>query len=142
LIVARNIPSAAEAAAKWQSGFAGAGAAWQAGIEAVNVAPGQLAVAAQPRYLAGVQNNVGKWAARTGNVTLAQWKAASVAKGPSRLAQGASVGMAKYQARIQAVLDAEKSIIAGLPPRGDAIQNIERSRQFQLAMHQAFQSGG
>lgn len=140
--MARPIPSAADAAARWQSGFAGAGANWQAGIEAVSVAPGQLAVAAQPRYLAGVQNNVGKWASRTGGVSLAQWKAAAVAKGPSRLAQGAQVGAAKYQQRIAAVLDAEKSIIAGLPPRGDAIQNIERSRQFQLAMHQAFASGG
>lgn len=138
----RPIPSAADATAKWSAGFAGAGAAWQAGIEAVQVAPGQMAVAAQPRYLAGVQNNVQKWASRTGAVTNAQWKAACVAKGPSRLAQGAQVGAAKYQARIQAVLDAEKSIIAGLPPRGDAIQNIERSRQFQLAMHQTFAAGG
>lgn len=140
--MARPIPTAAEAAQRWQSGFAGAGAAWQAGIEAVTVAPGQLAVAAQARYLAGVQNRVGVWAQRTGSVGLAQWKAAAVAKGPSRLAQGAQVGASKYQQRIQAVLDAEKSIIAGLPPRGDAIQNIERSRQFQLAMHQTFAAGG
>lgn len=140
--MARNIPTAAEAAAKWQTGFAGAGAAWQAGIESVTVAPGQLAVAAQPRYLAGVQQNVGKWAARTGGVSLASWKQSSITKGPSRLASGAQAGMAKYQARIAAVLEAEKSIIAGLPPRGTVEQNIQRSSMFQLAMHQAFQSGG
>lgn len=139
--MARNIPSAADAAKKWQSGFAGAGAAWQAGIEAVSVAPGQLAVAATPRYLAGVQQNVDKWAARTGSVSLPAWKAAAIAKGPSRLAQGASVGMAKYQARIAAVLEAEKSIIASLPPRGTVEQNVQRSSQFQLEMHRAFASG-
>jgi hypothetical protein len=138
----RPIPSAADATAKWQSGFAGAGAAWQAGIEAQTVAPGQLAVAAQSRYLAGVQNNVGKWSSRTGAVSLAAWKAASIAKGPSRLAQGAQVGASKYQAAIGRVLEAEKSIIAGLPPRGDAIQNIQRSSAFQMAMHQAFAQGG
>lgn len=139
--MAKNIPSAAEAAAKWQAGFAAAGTAWTDGINNVQVAPGQLAVAAQPRYLAGVQQNVNKWAARTGAVTLAQWKAAATAKGPSRLASGATAGMPKYQARIAAVLEAEKSIIASLPPRGTVEQNIQRSSQFQMALHQAFANG-
>lgn len=139
--MARNIPSAAEAASKWQSGFSAAGAAWQAGIDSVQTAPGQLAVAALPRYLSGVQQNANKWASKTGAVTLAQWKAAATAKGPSRLASGATAGMPKYQAQIAKVLDAERSIIASLPPRGTVEQNIQRSSAFQLAMHQAFQSG-
>lgn len=140
--MARNIPSAADAASKWQSGFSGAGQAWQDGVNNVQVAPGQLAVAAQSRYVAGVQQNVQKWASRTGAVTLAQWKAAAIAKGPSRLATGAQAGAAKYAQQIARVLEAEKSIISSLPPRGTVEQNIERSRQFQLAMHQAFAQGG
>lgn len=139
--MARNIPSAADAAAAWSAGFGAAGQKWAQGIEAVTVAPGQLAAAALPRYLAGVQQNAQKWASRSSSVSLAQWKQQSVAKGQARLASGAQAGMAKYQQRIQAVLDAEKSIIAGLPPRGTVEQNIARSSAFQLAMHQQFANG-
>lgn len=139
--MAKALPSAADAASKWQSGFSTAGAAWSAGIDSVQTAPGQLAVAALPRYLSGVQQNANKWAAKTGAVTLAQWKQAAKDKGPSRLASGATAGMPKYQAAIAKVLDAERAIIASLPPRGTVEQNIQRSSAFQLAMHQQFQQG-
>lgn len=140
--MAKNIPSAAEVAQRWQQGFGSSGQRWAAGIEGVQVAPGQLAAAAMPRYLAGVQQNAQKWASRSAGVTLAQWKQQSIDKGQARLATGAQTGMAKYQARIAPVLDAIKSITNGLPPRGTVEQNIARSSQFQLAMHQAFNQGG
>lgn len=140
--MARNIPSAADAAQRWQAGFGAAGPRWAAGIEAVTVSPGQLAAAAQPRYLAGVQANAGKWAARVAGVSLAQWKTVSVQKGQGRLASGAQAGMAKYQARIGTVLSNIASIRDSLPPRGTVEQNIQRSSEFQLRMHQASQSGG
>lgn len=136
--MAKQIPSAADAAQRWSQGFGAAGARWAAGVEAVTVAPGQLAAAAQQRYLTGVQQSANKWASRVASVSLAQWKQQAVSKGQSRLAGGAQSGMAKYQARIAAVLEAEKSIIAGLPPRGSVEQNIARSSAFQLAMHQQF----
>ena len=139
--MARAIPSAADAAARWQAGFAGSGARWTAGIQAVDTPPGQAAAAQQSRYVAGVNQNANKWATRVASVSLAQWKQVSVDKGASRLAGGAQAGMAKYQARIAAVLDAERSIISGLPPRGTVEQNVQRSSQFQLAMHQAFSGG-
>lgn len=139
--MARALPSPTEAADRWATGFGGAGARWAAGIQAVDTPPGQLAAAAQPRYLAGVQNNVGKWAARTAGVSLAQWKQASIDVGQGRLSSGATKGKSKFQAQIARVLDAERSIIGGLPPRGDVSQNIARSSAFQMAMHQAFQQG-
>lgn len=139
--MARAIPSAAEAANRWQTGFSGAGARWTAGIQAVDTPPGQAAAAQQARYVAGVNANANKWATRVAGVSLATWKQVSVDKGASRLASGATAGMPKYQARIGAVLDAERSIISSLPPRGTVEQNIARSSQFQLAMHHAFQSG-
>lgn len=139
--MAKRMASAADAAAKWQQNFGASGNAWAAGIDAVDVSPGQLAVAALPRYLAGVQNNAQKWAANTGRMTLQQWKDASKSKGQQRLSSGAAAGAAKYAAAIQKVLTAQASIIAGLPPRGDVMANIERSRQFQLGMHEAFKSG-
>lgn len=139
--MARNLPSATEAAERWASGFGQAGQRWAAGINAVDTAPGQLAVAAKPRYLAGVQNNVGKWEARTQAVTLQAWKQASIDVGQGRLSSGATKGKGKFQVQIARVLDAERSIIAGLPPRGDVSANIARSSAFQMAMHQAFQGG-
>lgn len=139
--MARAIPSAQEAATRWQTGFGGAGARWTAGIQAVDTPPGQLAAAQQARYVSGVTTNANKWASRVSGVSLAAWKQVSVEKGAGRLASGAQAGMAKYQARIAAVLDAERSIVAGLPPRGTVEQNIQRSSQFQMQMHQAFAGG-
>lgn len=140
--MARAIPSAADAAQRWQQGFGAAGPRWADGVNAVTVAPGQLAAAAQPRYLQGVQQNVGKWASRTAGVSLAQWKAVSIQKGQARLASGAQAGMPKYQARIAGVLQNIASIRDSLPPRGTVEQNIQRSAEFQMRMHQASQSGG
>ena len=96
--MARAIPSAAAAAQSWQTGFSGAGQKWADGINAVTTSPGQLAAAAQPRYLAGVQANVGKWAANVSAVDLGAWKQQSISKGQGRLASGATAGMSKYQA--------------------------------------------
>lgn len=140
--MARAMPSAAEAAARWQQQFGASGPRWAAGIEAVTVPPGQAAAAAQDRYMAGVQQNVGKWASRTAAVPLSTWKAVSVQKGQGRLASGATAGAQKYQAAIGRVLDTAKAVIAGLPPRGTVEQNIQRSSQFQLEMHRAFSQGG
>lgn len=136
--MAKPIPSAADAAQRWQTGFSGAGAKWQAGIEAVQVAPGQLAAAQQGRYVAGVTQNAGKWATKTAGVSLATWKATSIQKGAGRLASGAQAGMSKYQTAIAPVLSAIGTIVQGLPPRGTVEQNIQRSSQFQMALHQAF----
>lgn len=140
--MARNMPSAADAASKWQQNFGAAGQAWANGIESVTVAPGQAAAAAKDLYVAGVNNNANKWASRVAAVPLQTWKSVSVQKGQSRLSSGAAAGLAKYQAAIQRVLDAEKTIVAGLPPRGSVAQNIARSSAFQQQMHDAFAQGG
>ncbi len=140
--MAKTPTSAADAATRWQQNFGAAGPRWAAGIQSVTVAPGQLAAAASDRYLAGVQQNVQKFAQRSAAVPLQTWKDISVSKGQSRLAGGAQAGLAKYQAAIEKVLTAQRSIIAGLPPRGTVEQNIQRSSMFQLQMHQAFRAGG
>lgn len=136
--MARTLPNAADVASKWKTNFGAAGQAWANGIDSVQIAPGIAAAAAVDRYLAGVNNNATKYVRNVGAVSLGTWKETSKAKGASRLQSGATAGMAKYQAGIQRVLDAEKSIIPGLPPKGDVMANIARSSAFQLAMHQAF----
>ena len=138
--MAKNIPSAADVADRWKTGFGAAGPRWAAGIDAVTTAPGIAAAAAQDRYVQGVNQSAPKWASRVAAVPLQTWKDTSKSKGQGRLASGAQAGLAKYQAQIARVLDAEKSIVAGLPPRGTVEQNIQRSAAFQMAMHQAFQS--
>lgn len=140
--MAKNMASASDAATRWQQNFGAAGPRWAAGIQAVTVAPGQAAAAASDRYLTGVQANVQKFAAKVAAVPLGTWQQVSIQKGQGRLASGAQAGMPKYEAAIAKVLAAEKSIIASLPPRGTVEQNIQRSSQFQLALHNAFAQGG
>lgn len=136
--MARTLPSAADAASAWSTGFGAAGAKWAKGIDSVQTAPGIAAAAAKDRYLQGVNASANKWANNTAAVTLQQWKTTAIAKGQGRLQSGAQAGLSKYQAAIGKVLEAERSVIASLPPRGDINANVERSRQFQLGMHAAF----
>jgi len=138
--MAKAMPSASDAAARWSQNFGAAGPRWAAGIDAVTTAPGVAAAAAQDRYIQGVNSNASKWAAKTAAVPLQVWKDVAKTKGQGRLASGAQAGLSKYQTAIQKVLDAEKSIIGGLPPRGTVEQNIQRSSAFQLAMHNAFKA--
>jgi|SRR6185437_6786173 len=138
--MARALPAASDVANKWKTNFGAAGPAWANGIDSVQVAPGIAAAAAVDRYVAGVNNSAPKYARNVAAVSLATWKDVSKAKGQTRLQSGAAAGMAKYQQGIQRVLDAEKSIIPGLPARGTVMDNIARSSAFQLAMHQAFNS--
>lgn len=142
MTLAKVMASPADAAARWQQNFGAAGPRWAQGIQAVTVPPGQAAAAAVDRYLAGTQAAAPKFARNVAAVPLATWKDVSVSKGQGRLASGAQAGLAKYQAAITRVLDAEKSIIGGLPPRGSVEQNIQRSAEFQRQMHAAFAAGG
>lgn len=140
--MAKVMATAADAAARWQQNFGAAGPRWAAGIQAVTVAPGQLAAAAVDRYISGTQAGAPKFARNVAGVSLASWKDTSVSKGQGRLASGAQAGLSKYQQAIGRVLEAEKSIIGGLPPRGTVEQNIQRSSEFQRQMHAAFAAGG
>lgn len=139
--MAKNMPSAADAAGRWQTGFANAGPKWAAGINAVDTAPGVLAAAAKDRYLAGVTSNVDKFAANVSRVTLAEWKNQATSKGQARLASGAQAGQAKYQAKIGPVLSAIGQIRDGLPARGDIMTNLQRAQQMALQLHERAQQG-
>lgn len=139
--MAKAMPSAADVAQRWQTGFAGAGTKWAAGINAVDTAPGILAAAAKDRYLAGVQASQDKYATNVAKVDLQTWKTQSVNKGQSRLASGATAGQPKYQAKIGPVLQAIGQIRDSLPARGDIMTNLERSRQMALGLNARAQQG-
>lgn len=138
--MAKAMPSPQQAAQNWQTGFSNSGQKWAAGINAVTTAPGVLAAAAKPAYLQGVQANVDKWAANVSAVDAASWKQTSISKGQTRLASGAQVGMAKYQAKIGPVLQAIGSIRDSLPARGPK-PNVQRMVEFATQLHQRAQQG-
>ena len=127
--------TAAEAAASWGTGFSAAGTKYTAGINAVQVAPGQLAAAQQNAYLSGVQANVGIWASRVAGVTLASWKQAATTTGAQRLATGATKGQPKYQAFATQFIPQLSQIVGSLPARGTYDQNIARFTSYAQALH-------
>lgn len=127
--------NAQQAAANWGTGFAAAGPKYQAGVESVTVAPGQLAAAQKAAYLAGVQNNANIWATRVASVDLASWKNAASTVGAQRLATGATKGQAKMAAFMQAFIPQLQSVVGSLPPRGTFDQNMARSMNYAQALH-------
>lgn len=139
--MAKALPSAAAAAQAWQQGFANAGTKWAAGINSVQVAPGIAAAAAKDRYVSGVTQNADKFAANVAAVSLSDWKNMATTKGQARLASGAQAGAPKYQSKIGPVLQAIGQIRDSLPPRGDIMTNLERSRQMALGLNQRAQQG-
>jgi len=128
--------TAAQAAQAWQSGFAGAATKYEAGINAVTVAPGQLAAAQKNLYLSQVQAAANTWAAKVGAVSLQDWKTASTSVGSQRLATGATKGAPKMQAFMTNFLPQLSSIVDSLGARGTFEQNMARFSAYATALHQ------
>jgi hypothetical protein len=85
---------------KWAQKAGGAVADYKAGIQGVQSAPGQAAVAAQNVMLQNWNEavNSGRWAARTGAVPLEVWKQAAITKGGANYGTGITAGKAKMAA--------------------------------------------
>lgn len=132
--MARAMPNAADAAAKWAQNLGAAGTAYTSGVQAVQTAPGQQAAAASDRYIAGVQANVGKFKANVGAVSLADWQNAAVNKGAPRLATGATAAQPKMATVLGQLFPYIEQVRNSLPQRGDLEQNIARSAAFQRGM--------
>ncbi len=139
--MAKAMPSAADVAQRWQTGFGNAGTKWAAGINAVDRAPGIDAAAAKDRYTAGVLANADKFAVNVARVTLAEWKNVSTTKGQTRLQSGAQAGAPKYQAKIGPVLAAIGQLRDGLPARADIMTNLQRVQIMALGLHERAQQG-
>lgn len=127
--------SAADAAANWEQGFAGASQKYVAGINAVTVSPGQLASAQVNAYVQGVQNAAKIWQAKMAAMDLGAWKAAAAGVGAQRLATGATKGKAKMAAFMQQFIPDLTNAVNSLPARGTYEQNMARSRAFADALH-------
>lgn len=127
--------TAADAAQAWQNGFSAAGTKYTAGVQAVTVAPGQLAAAQKAAYLANVQASANIWASKVAAVDLQTWKNAAATTGASRLGSGATKGAPKVAAFMQNFLPQLTSIVSGLPARGTFEQNLNRFTSYAQALH-------
>lgn len=86
------------AADKWATAMGSAGPAYEAGIDGVQVAPGQKAAMASQKYVNNVQANVGKFERNVSSVDLATWKQLAKTKGAGRLGSGATAAKPKMVA--------------------------------------------
>lgn len=135
------MPSAAEAAARWAQALPAAQQKYIAGVQAVTVAPGQLAARAAATWAANTAAAQPKFARNSAAVTLQDWQNATANKGAQRLASGAQQAQPKMEAALSRLFPAIQQAVSSLPPRGDLEANINRMAQFARAMAKYGQSG-
>jgi len=129
--MARRKTTATNAAMKWRDRMSNAGAAIEAGVNAVTEAPGKLAAAQKANWLARITASADKWAQRTGAVTLQKWKDSTIQKGIPRIATGVEMGAANYQSWLEAYLPMIQGVTANLGPKqkgniGNAMSRIQK----------------
>lgn len=140
-----QMPSAAEALQRWQSGVSGAGARYTQGVQNSNDWAG--AYTAQVQTMASnFQQAVAEGRPQQGaqNLGTAGWRSATTAKAGNwttgvstpRAAQNYQAGYQKLVGFIQA----GQSAIQGMP-RGDYAANKARLNAYIDAVHQAAQNG-
>lgn len=128
--------NATDAAQNWVTGMSGATAKYTTGVQAVKVAPGQLAAAASARWAQNVAAAQQKFSANVAKVTLASWQNSAVTKGAPRLATGATAAQPKFQSFMTSFIPTLTNIVSGLPAGGTFEQNMARSMAYANALHQ------
>lgn len=99
------------------------------GVNAVTVAPGQLAAAKQQKWLTGVNAAADKWKRNVSNVSLQQWQTMMTTVGIPRIASGAAAKQGKYTAfaaQFYPHLDAGVAKVKAMPD-GDIEARIQRA---------------
>lgn len=124
-----------DAAQAWVTGMQGAGTKYTAGVNAVKVAPGQLASARADFWAQQVANAKSKFSSNVAKVSLADWQSAAINKGAARLGTGASAAQPKFAAFMTKFIPALTNIVANLPAGGTYEQNKQRFLAFSDALH-------
>lgn len=127
--------NATTAAQSWVTGMQSAGPKYQAGVEAVKVAPGQLAAAKSDFWAAQVAAAKNKFSQNVAKVSLSQWQSAAITKGAPRLGTGATAAQPKFAAFMTAFLPALTNVVNGLPAGGTYEQNKQRALAFMDGLH-------
>lgn len=118
-----------QGATKWKERISAATQEIKQGVEGVTVAPGMAAAAQANKYLAGVQENVGKWRNNVSKVSLEQWKSDMIEVGIPRIATGAAAKVGKveaFQAEFFPHLERVKAEVDAMPSTNLA-QRIQRA---------------
>lgn len=131
--------TAQQANQRWVNAAGTATTAWTEGINSTTKDQAALAAAAQPAWLAGVQdaaanNRFANGVTRRGTQ---YWKSQSALKSQS-YSLGYSAGSGNQLSAITKILSAEANIVASLPARGPvgSPQNYNRSAQVGQGLHQ------
>src|SRR6184192_1360273 len=128
------MPSATQAAAKWVQNTGAAVPAYQAGVAAVTVSPGQAAARQADLWIRNVTAAKAKFQANSQKVSLSDWQAAASGKGAQGLASGVQAAQGNYEAALTKLLPHIASVVSSLPARGDLEANINRMTQFVRKM--------
>jgi hypothetical protein len=128
----------ADVASKWSRNLSSSTASIQAGVQAVTVAPTQLAARQQDAYLQGIQNAVasGKWAAGLQRVSLGDWQNSMITKGIPRIQQGAIAGKPRvenFMGQLIPFIQTQQRALAATP-RGSLEQNLNRMTTWARGM--------
>lgn len=113
----------AAVAQKWSQNLGAATQHIQAGVAAVQTAPGQKAAAQKALWLSQIQNNADKWARNVSAVSLGEWQQAMTDKGIPRIAQGASAAVPKMTNFLQQFLPHVEQVaqqVRSMPKGGEA----------------------
>ena len=125
-----------DAAQNWVTGMSGATAKYTAGVQAVKVAPGQLAAAQAGTWAANVAAAQPKFARNVAAVSLTSWQTAATQKGAPRLAYGATAAQPKMAAFMTSFIPQLANVVNGLPARGSFEQNVNRLTSSVNQLHQ------
>lgn len=123
---------------KWLANFQNAQTSMTNGVNAVTVAPGQLAAAQSALWLQRLQASQTKWATRVAAVSLADWKSAMINLGISRAITGAQAKQNNYT---QFITQYTAFLTSYLPtinamPKGTLANGIARSNAMITASAQ------
>jgi hypothetical protein len=127
--------TAQQAAADWAARMGQASQRITDGVNAVTVAPGQLAAKQKQVWLQNTTSAADKFARNVAAVTLESWRADTVNKGISRIGTGAANAQPKFEAFMTKLLPYIESGRSQLKPRGDFAANVARMNAWVNHMH-------
>lgn len=130
------VKSGASVAEKWARVTPQRSEDYKLGIQNPRTPWAASSAAANERYKTGVQESIARNGYTKGVAAAGdqKWQSKSLAKGPSRFAEGVAISAPEYQAAVQPYLDTIASTV--LPARfakGDP-RNIERVRTLAMAL--------
>jgi hypothetical protein len=130
--------TASQITAKWLTNYQGSSQAMTDGSNAVSVAPGVAAAAAQAYWLTRIQASANKWATNVAAVTLPEWKSAYQTLGITRGQAGAQAKQGKYLTFITAYLAFLPGAVATVKamPKGNIAQSQARAAAMIMASYQ------